>query len=109
MRALVAVVLLGCSGSTEDPVVQKANDDAGGETATVADSTPPTEDAAADVDGMERPAKVQDIKLCHAMIQHAEPGNQADLDLKRRITVAAFLGAAKSDPEGFVGRALSEG
>jgi hypothetical protein len=43
---------------------------------------------------MGRPAKVQDIKLCNAMIQHAEPGNQADLDLKRRITVAAFLSAA---------------
>ena len=29
-----------------------------------------------------------------AMLAHAAPGNQADLDLKRRITVAAFLSAA---------------
>lgn len=43
---------------------------------------------------MGRPAKVQDIKLCNTMLQHAEAGNQADLDLKRRITVAAFLSAA---------------
>jgi len=41
-----------------------------------------------------RPAKSQDIKLCNTMLQHAAPGNQADLDLKRRITVAAFLSAA---------------
>lgn len=41
-----------------------------------------------------RPAKPQDIKLCNTMLQHAEPGNQADLDIKRKITVAAFLSAA---------------
>lgn len=43
---------------------------------------------------MGRPAKSQDLKLCNAMLAHAAPGNQADLDLKRRITVAAFLSAA---------------
>lgn len=41
-----------------------------------------------------RPAKLEDVKLCNTMLQHAQPGNQADLDLKRRITVAAFLSAA---------------
>lgn len=43
---------------------------------------------------MGRPAKAQDIKLCNTMLQHAAPGNQADLEIKRRITVAAFLSAA---------------
>lgn len=43
---------------------------------------------------MGRPAKLEDVKLCNTMLQHAAPGNQADLDLKRRITVAAFLSAA---------------
>ena len=41
-----------------------------------------------------RPAKLEDVKLCNTMLQHAQPGNQADLELKRRITVAAFLSAA---------------
>lgn len=43
---------------------------------------------------MGRPAKPEDMKLCNTMVQHAAPGNQADLDLKRRITIAAFLSAA---------------
>ena len=43
---------------------------------------------------MGRPATAQDIKLCNAMLQHAAPGNQADLEIKRKITVAAFLSAA---------------
>lgn len=41
-----------------------------------------------------RPAKTEDMKLCNVMLQHAEAGNQADLDIKRRVTVAAFLSAA---------------
>jgi hypothetical protein len=43
---------------------------------------------------MGRPAKPADMKLCNTMIAHAAPGDQADLDIKRRITVAAFLSAA---------------
>lgn len=43
---------------------------------------------------MGRPAKSQDVKLCNTMLQHAAPGNQADLEIKRKITVAAFLSAA---------------
>ena len=43
---------------------------------------------------MGRPAKSEDMKLCNAMIAHAEPGNPTDLDTKKRITVAAFLSAA---------------
>lgn len=43
---------------------------------------------------MGRPAKAEDLKLCNTMIQHAAPGNQADLTIKRNITVAAFLSAA---------------
>lgn len=41
-----------------------------------------------------RPAKLDDMKLCNTMLQHANPANQADVDLKRRIVVATFLSAA---------------
>ena len=41
-----------------------------------------------------RPAKVDDMKLCNTMLQHADPANQADVDIKRRIVVASFLSAA---------------
>ncbi|MBK8252659.1 MAG: hypothetical protein IPK82_08325 [Polyangiaceae bacterium] len=43
---------------------------------------------------MGRPAKPEDMKLCNTMVQHAQPGNAQDLDIKKRITVAAFLSAA---------------
>lgn len=43
---------------------------------------------------MGRPAKPEDLDACNLIIAQAEPGNATDLDLKRRVAVAAFLSAA---------------
>ena len=45
---------------------------------------------------MGRPATEDDMVLCNLMLAEADPASPADLTLKQRITVAAFLSAAHS-------------
>lgn len=45
---------------------------------------------------MGRPATLEDITLCDLMVGEADPTKPADVDNKRRITVAAFLSAANT-------------
>lgn len=42
---------------------------------------------------MGRPMSNNDMELCNTMLKHAAPGDSADLAVKRRVTVAAFLSA----------------
>jgi hypothetical protein len=43
---------------------------------------------------MARPATQDDLDLCNLMIAQAKKGDMNDLNLKRNITVGAFLSAA---------------
>jgi hypothetical protein len=45
---------------------------------------------------MGRPATSDDLILCNLMLNQANNADPADVDLKRVITVAAFLSAAHS-------------
>ena len=45
---------------------------------------------------MGRPATSDDLILCNLMLNQANKADPADVDLKRVITVAAFLSAAHS-------------
>jgi hypothetical protein len=41
-----------------------------------------------------RPAKSEDLEICAAILAAADPSDPVDVDMKRRVAVAAFLSAA---------------